>query len=460
MFNLCSQPAELVNREWPGWSGRRGLTVDWTVQGRRFRRALTIVAASSIALAAAAYAAEVHAAELEGTTNEVTVEQGSSTTFTMSLSATGMIRCIATASNPATAAVPGSYAIGAAGGVTTGALADPVPFYADPSCNVTWPGDPVPHKVPVTVSAHADTVPGTYTMFVRATTTTPVGSGERLEDRTASIITVTVVEGSDKVAPAVDCTGPHGTSGANDWYVSGVTFECTASDDGSGLADPSDGAFYLSTSGEGTVMTDDHTVADVAGNESVAGPYGPYDVDLVDPQVEVSSPGAGAVYVVGSSANASYACWDPGTGSGLSTCEGTIGNGDALATGVVGSHTFVVTATDHAGRTKTVEHTYDVVYDFGGFDLPGKRKVTAGNAIPISWTAGRAGADAYEGGWTATCDGDDRTGLEQAGSSPVRYRDGEFSLVWKTLPSWKDSCRTLHIQMDDEQVYTLDVWVK
>src|SRR4029077_9949195 len=76
-------------------------------------RAAAIVAALVVLVAVSASAAELVTAELTGTVNNVTVEQGQTVTFSISLTATGTIRCAATPSNPATAKVDTHYAVAA-----------------------------------------------------------------------------------------------------------------------------------------------------------------------------------------------------------------------------------------------------------------------------------------------------------------------------------------------------------
>jgi Tol biopolymer transport system component len=91
------------------------------------------------------------------------------------------------------------------------------------------------------------------------------------------------VSQSDDEAPVVSCAH------ADDvWHAAEVTVACTASDTGSGLADPADASFSLTTSvGAGSETADartgTHTVCDVAGNCADAGPVGPFRVDRRPP---------------------------------------------------------------------------------------------------------------------------------------------------------------------------------
>lgn len=81
--------------------------------------------------------------------------------------------------------------------------------------------------------------------------------------------------------------------------------------------------------------------------------------DITNPTVTLSTPSNRAVYNQGSLVNASYSCAD--SGSGITSCVGTVPNGRPITTSILGQRTFSVTATDAAGNTTTVTHTYTVV---------------------------------------------------------------------------------------------------
>ena len=500
-------------------------------------RALGVVAALAVLVAVSASAAELVTAELNGTVNNVTVEQGQTVSFQISLTATGTIRCSATTTNPATAKVDVRYAVDAVGAVASDTPSAPVRFYADPFCNVTWPGDPTPQVVNATVTADINTPLGDHVIRLHTTMTTPPGTGSTLRDDTATFVMFHVVQGSDKIPPVVSCSGPHGTGGANGWYTSEVSYACTASDAGSGLANPADASFTLETTGDGADSTPSRAVKDKAGNTTLAGPFGPFhidtiapsvacdapagrlgkngwytsavtvactgndatsgladpadasfvlstsgegsdsigaravsdvagnststasfgpfDVDLNDPTITTSSPADGAVYVLGSTARATYACADTSEGSGIETCAGTTADGGAIDTSSVGPHTFSVTATDRAGRTSTLTHTYSVVFAFSGLTAPaGKSRGQAGSAVPIWFSLGGVSdlsAIQELTSLAVSCD----TG--EALSSPsaiamngrASYEDGRFHLVWKTDKSWAGTCRRLRVTLSD-----------
>ena len=68
------------------------------------------------------------------------------------------------------------------------------------------------------------------------------------------------------------------------WHADNVALACTASDGGTGLANPADASFSLITSVAAGVenanaSTDSRVVCDVAGNCTTAGPIGGNKID-------------------------------------------------------------------------------------------------------------------------------------------------------------------------------------
>jgi hypothetical protein len=253
-------------------------------------RGLGLIAALIVLTGAAASAAELSTAELAGTVNNVTVEQGQTVTFAISLSASGSVRCSATPTTPATAKVDVHYVVDATGTVTSDTLSAAQPFYADAFCNVTWPGDPTPQVVNATVTTDINTPLGDHAIRLHTVTTTPPGSGSTLRDDTPTLATFHVIEASDKTPPTVTCAGPTGTAGNAGWYTTEISYVCTASDAQSGLADANDASFALQTTGDGLDSTPSRTVKDKAGNATTVGPFGPFHIDTVAPSVACGSP--------------------------------------------------------------------------------------------------------------------------------------------------------------------------
>ncbi|MGH2837587.1 MAG: Ig domain-containing protein [Thermoleophilaceae bacterium] len=82
--------------------------------------------------------------------------------------------------------------------------------------------------------------------------------------------------------------------------------------------------------------------------------------DTEKPTIEIRSPTNGAQYLSGSGPAADYECKDAGVRLGPSQCEGTVPDGYGVPTGTAGTYEFTVTATDNAGNTDTLTHTYTV----------------------------------------------------------------------------------------------------
>lgn len=81
--------------------------------------------------------------------------------------------------------------------------------------------------------------------------------------------------------------------------------------------------------------------------------------DTTDPEITITMPAANASYDLSQTVLAAYAC-DDGEGSGIETCEGSVGVGEPIDTATVGEHTFRVTAEDGAGNRTERSVTYDV----------------------------------------------------------------------------------------------------
>jgi hypothetical protein len=93
----------------------------------------------------------------------------------------------------------------------------------------------------------------------------------------------------DKKAPELSCDSPDGL-----WHADDVSLGCTATDGGSGLVDPSDGTFDLTTSVDDDTETDDaatdsRTVYDAVGNSATAGAIGGNKIDKKAPEVFCAS---------------------------------------------------------------------------------------------------------------------------------------------------------------------------
>jgi DNA/RNA endonuclease G (NUC1) len=162
----------------------------------------------------------------------------------------------------------------------------------------------------------------------------------------------------DRTAPLVSCAAPDGA-----WHGNNVAIACTASDAGTGLANPADASFFLMTSvGAGVetanASTDSRIVCDVAGNCGAAGPIAGNMIDRKAPVISVTTPASGAVYPLNERVAAAYACADGGAGT--SSCTGTVVAGTPIDTSSTGAKTFVVNAADAAGNSSSATVSYTV----------------------------------------------------------------------------------------------------
>lgn len=243
-----------------------------------WRKALGVGAAASLLAVSSvpAFAAELVTAEVDAVQNDVTVVQGSSTSFNIDLSATGSISSSITASNPSTAKVHTSYSLNATGVLTSDTFSTAVAFYSSGTgcngnnCIVTGSG-----VRGATVSANTSTPIGSYTITLgemAGTTLTadPGVAGGKLDDTTATTITVRVV------APVVTIVDTDGDGVADSTDNCPLVSNSTQADtDNDGQGDACDANTYaptvLSAAGdaignEGDLLTTGGSFADQDGN--------------------------------------------------------------------------------------------------------------------------------------------------------------------------------------------------
>jgi nucleoid-associated protein YgaU len=82
-------------------------------------------------------------------------------------------------------------------------------------------------------------------------------------------------------------------------------------------------------------------------------------IDTSEPEIGIGTPAQGAVYELGATIVADFACSD--AGSGVVTCDGDVADGSAIATARLGEHEFKVTATDAVGNRTETTHAYEIV---------------------------------------------------------------------------------------------------
>ena len=204
------------------------------------------------------------------------------------------------------------------------------------------------------------------------TLTVDDGRGQTASDN----LVVTVTDG---IAPSIEC----GTADGQ-WHSTNVDIICTASDSGSGLTNPADASFTLSTHvnagfEDSNAATNTREICDAAGNCSIAGPITGNKIDRKAPNISITAPASG-VYLLNQIVAASYSCSDGG--SATATCAGPVANGSNIDTASPGSANFTVNATDNVGNSASQSLTYSVAY--GVIALYDQTKVhKSGSTIPI-----------------------------------------------------------------------------
>lgn len=243
----------------------------------------------------------------------------------------------------------------------------------------------------------------------------------------------------DLTKPTVDLrTPPDGAVYAGGEQVP-ADFSCDDAG-GSGLAscagDVDDGdAIDTQTLGDKTFSV---TATDGAGNQTTVS-HSYSVVDRTDPSVDLRTPADGATYERGASVVADYSCSDEKGGSGVTSCKGDMPDGQPLDTSRLGQRTFSVIATDAAGNTTTVTHSYTVVDRTGpsiSLRAPTDGTVyTHGQSVVADYDC----AEEDGGSGLASCNGDvpdgspvDTDGLGQH-SFTVRATDNSGNVSTKTV---------------------------
>ena len=194
----------------------------------------------------------------------------------------------------------------------------------------------------------------------------------------------------DMTPPVVTFGAPTPPPNAAGWNSTSVTFPYAVADAGAGVA-VNAGSVVVST--QGPAVTGFVTVTDLVGNTATY-TTPPVRIDETPPTVVIQSPVNGSTLIYGASATMQFTCAD--ALSGLASCAGSQPNGSPLNTTTPGPTTVVATGMDLAGNAFTTTSTYNVIYQFVGFQTPLATAGTpaspsfsgtfnAGKAIPIKW---------------------------------------------------------------------------
>ena len=265
----------------------------------------------------------------------------------------------------------------------------------------------------------------------------------------------------DKKAPVVSCPAADTI-----WHPIDQSVACTATDKGSGLADPThDASFSLLTNvAPGTepddAVTGSRAVADNVGNSATAGPVGPFKIDKKAPVVACPSPAPiFTLHQTGAKVTGSAA--DGGSGPATQSVSA-----DA-DTSSVGVHTVTLTALDNVGNPGSASCTYSVNYAFAGFfspvdNLPVLNMAKAGQAIPLKWRITDAGGNPVTDLASVnvkvtvaslSCNAGTTVDVIEeyaAGSSGLQnLGNGYYQFNWKTPTSYANSCKTLRLDLGE-----------
>jgi hypothetical protein len=226
--------------------------------------------------------------------------------------------------------------------------------------------------------------------------------------------------------------------------------------------------------GSAAIDAGDDAVCPITDQRGVARPHGAHcDVgayeaeitasDTTLPTITLTTPAEDAVYLLGQTVNADYACQDEAGGSGLASCVGNVPNGSPLDTSSVGAQTFTVNAADNAGNVASVTHTYHVIYNFIGFTSPVDNpsimnSAKAGQTIPLKWRITDADGNPVINlmGVSVTavslsCPSAPTTDAieEYAASSSglQNLGDGYYQWNWRSPTSYANTCKTLRLDL-------------
>jgi hypothetical protein len=134
--------------------------------------------------------------------------------------------------------------------------------------------------------------------------------------------------------------------------------------------------------GDGTHTLDFYS-ADRAGTIETTNSIS-FRIDATKPTIAFSMPAEGGIYRQGDSIASDYSCDD--NLSGVDSCTGNVADGAAFDTGTSGNHTFSVLATDVAGNTRSVSHTYYVTpSNSTARETLGNLKAMPGDTIDVGY---------------------------------------------------------------------------
>jgi hypothetical protein len=214
---------------------------------------------------------------------------------------------------------------------------------------------------------------------VTCQTTTTSASVEGETEMVASCADVEYNRGEARHFVRIDRTPPvvHCAAADGQWHAADVSLPCTGADALSGLVNPGDHQFSLTTSvpantETAAALTGSRTVADLAGNTTTAPAIGGNRVDKKSPIIGIVQPAA-TTYTHSATLVLDYGVTDGGSGvaavvpaiDGSTTVAGNpLPNGRAIplvSSLPLGTHTFTIDATDAVGNTSKSSVTFTII---------------------------------------------------------------------------------------------------
>jgi hypothetical protein len=248
-----------------------------------------------------------------------------------------------------------------------------------------------------------------------------------------------------------------------------VSIACTASDTGSGLANPAaDASFNLTTSVAAgsevsNASTDSRQVCDSAGNCATAGPVAGNMVDRKAPTVTCGTAPNFALNQPGSVVSATVS--DGGSGPAASPITAS------ATTSSAGAFSVSLTGRDNAGNQTTVACPYTVGFTFSGFLAPVNNAPTvntgkAGRTYPVKWQL-RDANGAFISALSAvesitakatscaafSTDGTDALETTATGGTSLRYDSSANQYIYNWATGAK-GCYTLFLNLAGGRTYT------
>jgi hypothetical protein len=275
--------------------------------------ALAVILAMVMSTVALASDVDESIVDATAPTGSVTLNPGQTAPIIINLSVTGRQL------NPASFQVNRDWTL--SGGLFTGS--NPQTFNVAPRA-ATDPATTFSTTGTITVAAtQGATVKTLAVKPFNIVTTAPAALAAG--DASSYVVTVEIPTQTDTAAPDITCYPPSESA----WYGANVSVSCIAADDDSGLKNPADASFTLSTNvDDGTVddaaSTGTYQVCDNVGNCATAGPY-VFMIDRQDPTTTATvSPEANGYGWNNTAVTVSFSGDDGIEGSGIASCSADV----------------------------------------------------------------------------------------------------------------------------------------